>query len=166
MDVQTGAELSSHESTFPDRFVIEEGMDEVEIYKGDIIEFEDAGEEGYEYKEGFYFTNRASVTFENYRWELKNFISNNSSVLYEMNDDHEDFINVFSHCKVIGNIRENPGLLNLDKESEEDKEALAKQLQSNLDKFVGELVNGTTITEMKNTINETLGSELKQKENN
>ncbi|MFJ6415052.1 YopX family protein [Terribacillus saccharophilus] len=78
-----------------------------EIYEGDIISFPDMGEEGYEYKEGFDFTNTAAVTFENGRFELTNFRSNNSAVLEEMNSEsHEDFINVFKSSEVISNIYE------------------------------------------------------------
>jgi uncharacterized phage protein (TIGR01671 family) len=82
-----------------------------DIYEGDILKFPDTGEEGYEYKEGFDFANIASVVFENGRFELTNFISDNSGVLDEMNDCHEDFISVFSSAEIIGNIYENPELL-------------------------------------------------------
>ena len=82
-----------------------------EIYEGDIVKFEDVGEEGYEYKEGFDFTNYASVEFDNGRWELNNFLDNNSGILETMNSCHEDFINEFELFEVIGNIYENPELL-------------------------------------------------------
>ncbi|URN85847.1 YopX family protein [Acetobacterium wieringae] len=81
------------------------------IFEGDILEFEDLGEEGYEYKEGFDFINTASVVFNNGRFELENFGSDNSGVLEEMNDDHEDFISIFTYSKIIGNIHDNPELL-------------------------------------------------------
>ena len=40
------------------------------IFEGDILEFEDFGETGYEYKEGFYFTNRAVVAWRHSAWEF------------------------------------------------------------------------------------------------
>ncbi|MEA4805115.1 YopX family protein [Acetobacterium wieringae] len=80
------------------------------IFEGDILEFEDLGEEGYECKEGFDFINTASVVFNNGRFELENFWSDNSGVLEEMNDDHEDFISIFAYSKIIGNIHDNPEL--------------------------------------------------------
>lgn len=80
-----------------------------EIYEGDLLRFEDEGEEGYEYKEGFEFTNVATVCFHRGRFELENFVSNNSSVLEDMNmNDHEQFISIFEHSEIIGNIYENP----------------------------------------------------------
>lgn len=82
-----------------------------EIYEGDIVKFEDVGEEGYEYKEGFDFTNYASIEFDNGRWELNNFLDNNSGILETMNSCHEDFITEFKSFEVIGNIYENPELL-------------------------------------------------------
>ena len=82
-----------------------------EIYEGDIVKFEDVGEEGYEYKEGFDFTNYASVVFEGGRWELNNFLDNNSGMLETMNSSHEDFIAEFGTFEVIGNIHENSELL-------------------------------------------------------
>ena len=81
------------------------------IFEGDILEFEDLGEEGYEYKEGFDFINTASVVFNNGRFELENFWSGNSGVLEEMNNDHEEFISIFAYSKIIGNIHDNPELL-------------------------------------------------------
>jgi YopX protein. len=81
------------------------------IFDGDILEFEDLGEEGYEYKEGFDFINTASVVFFKGRFELENFIGNNSGVLDAMNNDHEEFIGVFTISTIIGNIHDNPELL-------------------------------------------------------
>ena len=81
------------------------------IFEGDILEFEDLGEEGYEYKEGFDFINTASVVFVKGRFELKNFWSNNSGVMEEMGNDHDEFMGVFSGSKIIGNIHDNPALL-------------------------------------------------------
>lgn len=83
-----------------------------DIYEGDIIEFDDVGEEGYEYKEGFDFQNRAVIIWNNGRFELDKPMSDNSEVLDFMNNCHEDFWNALKDCKVIGNIYENPGLLN------------------------------------------------------
>ncbi len=82
------------------------------IFEGDIICFEDTGEEGYEYKEGFDFTNRAVVVWNNGRFELDRFLSDNSGVLEDMNNCHEEFWNDFNGCKVIGNIFDDQDLLN------------------------------------------------------
>jgi uncharacterized phage protein (TIGR01671 family) len=82
-----------------------------EIYEGDILRFDDTGEEGYEYKEGFDFINMAVVIWHAGRFELDNFASTNSGVLDEMNHCQEDFIFVFSGAEVIGNIYENPDLI-------------------------------------------------------
>ena len=81
------------------------------IFEGDILEFEDLGEEGYEYKEGFDFINTASVVFVKGRFELENFWSDNSGVMEEMGNDHDEFIGVFSGSKIIGNIHDHPELL-------------------------------------------------------
>lgn len=81
------------------------------IFEGDILEFDDLGEEGYEYKEGFDFINTASVVFIKGRFELENFWSNNSGVMEEMGNDHDEFMGVFSGSKIIGNIHDNPELL-------------------------------------------------------
>lgn len=86
--------------------------DGADIYEGDIIEFDDVGEEGYEYKEGFDFRNRAVIVWSNGRFELNRLMSDNSEVLDFMNNCHEDFWNALKDCKVIGNIYENQGLLN------------------------------------------------------
>lgn len=80
------------------------------IFEGDILEFEDLGEEGYEYKEGFDFINTASVVFNNGRFELENFWSDNSGVMEEMGNDHDEFMGVFSGSKIIDNIHDNPEL--------------------------------------------------------
>lgn len=77
------------------------------IFEGDILEFEDLGEEGYEYIEGFDFINTASVVFVKGRFELENFWSNNSGVMEEMGNDHDEFMGVFSGSKIIGNIHDN-----------------------------------------------------------
>ena len=81
------------------------------IFEGDIIEFEDLGEEGWEYKEGFDFTNRARITLENYRVELTRWYSDNSAVLDDMENYYDCFIDMFKRCEVIGNIYDTPELL-------------------------------------------------------
>ena len=79
-------------------------------YEGDIIEFEDMGEEGYEYKEGYDFTNRAVIVFENGRFTLDEFMDTNSGLVEEL-DDHEGTYLVIQHGKVIGNRWDSPELL-------------------------------------------------------
>ena len=82
------------------------------IFEGDILEFEDVGETGYEYKEGFDFTNRAAVVWEHGRWCMDKFLETNSGVLDDMNGHfHDDFILVFGAGKVIGNIHDDKELL-------------------------------------------------------
>ena len=81
------------------------------IFEGDIVEFEDLGEEIYEYKEAFNFTNRARVILDNHRVELTDWYSENSARLEEMNDNYDCFIDGFKFCIVIGNIYDNPELL-------------------------------------------------------
>ena len=83
----------------------------VEIYEGDIVRFEDVGEEGYEYKEAFDFTNRACVCWNNGRFELEKIVYDNSAMLEYMYNSHEEFINEFKGFEVIGNVYENPELL-------------------------------------------------------
>ena len=87
-------------------------MNGVEIYEGDILEFEDTGEEGYEYLEGYDFINRATVCYENGRFELENFVGGDGYVLESMsNECHEEFMIILNNSKVIGNRYENPELL-------------------------------------------------------
>lgn len=81
------------------------------IFEGDIIEFDDTGEEGYEYKEGFDFRNRAVIVWNNGRFELDKPMSDNSEVLDFMNNCHEDFWDALKSCEVIGNTFDNPNLL-------------------------------------------------------
>ena len=84
----------------------------VDIYEGDILEFEDTGEEGYEYLEGYDFINRATVCYENGRFELENFVGGDGYVLESMsNECHEEFMIILNNSKVIGNRYENPELL-------------------------------------------------------
>ena len=83
------------------------------IFEDDILQFEDVGETGYEYKEGFDYINRAAVVWENGRWELERFLDTNSGVNEDMisRSYHEDFIQVFGSSKIIGNVHDDPGLL-------------------------------------------------------
>ncbi|MGE7828921.1 YopX family protein [Paenibacillus sp. NPDC093718] len=81
-----------------------------EVYEGDIIQFEDMGEVGYEYKEGYDFTNQAVVVFENGRYTLDEFLDDNSGVMEEL-DDHEATCSVIQGSEVIGNRWTNPDLL-------------------------------------------------------
>lgn len=81
------------------------------IFKNDRIQFEDVGEEGYEYKEGYDFINTATVVWNNLRFELSDFGDSNSAVLDDMNNCHEDFSRIFETCEVIGNIFDNLDLM-------------------------------------------------------
>jgi uncharacterized phage protein (TIGR01671 family) len=80
------------------------------IWENDIVKFEDCGEEGYEYKEGFDFENKARVEFTEGRWSLTDFLSDNSTVIDGMYD-HEEFMDLWGECEVIGNMIDNPELL-------------------------------------------------------
>nr|DAH14404.1 MAG TPA: YopX protein [Bacteriophage sp.] len=80
------------------------------IWENDIVSFEDTGEEGYEYKEGFDFVNKAKVEFAEGRWSLTDFVSDNSGVMDEMYD-HAEFMEFWQYCEVIGNVFDNPELL-------------------------------------------------------
>ena len=80
------------------------------IWEGDVVEFEDTGEEGYEYKEGFDFINKARVEFAEARWSLTDFASTNSAVVDEVYN-HVEFMDFWQYCKVIGNIFDNADLL-------------------------------------------------------
>ena len=84
------------------------------IFEGDIVEFEDTGEDGFEYSEGFDFRNRAVVVWNNGRWELDEYASDNSGVADDMMYCHDDFISVFEFQSwVIGNIHDNPELMEM-----------------------------------------------------
>ena len=75
------------------------------IYEYCWVAFPDVGEDGYETKEGFDFTNVALVVQRNGRWELTNFFSDNSSVLEDMQDQpHNQFKDIFKCCEVVGNM--------------------------------------------------------------
>ncbi|WP_059050008.1 YopX family protein [Paenibacillus senegalimassiliensis] len=81
-----------------------------DVFQGDIREFEDMGEEGHEYKEGYDFTNRAVVMIEEGRFAFGSFMDSNSGVLEEINL-HDETYSAMQHSRVIGNIYENPELL-------------------------------------------------------
>jgi uncharacterized phage protein (TIGR01671 family) len=83
------------------------------IYEGDIVEFEDTGEEGYEYKEGFGFNNIAQVVYENGIYTLANFGESDNSYYATDCSDEEILEEVLrnGNCEVIGNIYENSELL-------------------------------------------------------
>lgn len=93
-------------------------VDGKEIFQGDIREFHDMGEEGHEYKEGYDFTNRAVVMFEEGRFAFGKFMDQNSGVSEEINL-HDEVYSAMMHSRVIGNIFENPELLE-DKRYERD----------------------------------------------
>ncbi|WP_340391974.1 YopX family protein [Paenibacillus sp. FSL E2-0190] len=81
-----------------------------EIYEGDVLEFADMGEEGYEYKEGYDFTNRAIVGFKEGRFMLDKFADYNSAVVEELNL-HDETVSTIKFSLVVGNIYENPELM-------------------------------------------------------
>lgn len=84
-----------------------------EIYEGDIVEFEDVGEEVYEYKEGFNFNNIAQVIYKNGIYTLANFGESDNSYYAADAKDEEILEEVLrnGNCKKIGNIYDNPELL-------------------------------------------------------
>ena len=81
------------------------------IFEGDILSFLDTGEDGYEYKEGYDFTNVATVCWNDGRWELEDYGDYNSGVMDDMAVSHYDFVAIFPLSEVIGNIHDNPELL-------------------------------------------------------
>lgn len=84
-----------------------------EIYEGDIVEFSDTGEEGYEYKEGYDFENRAKVIYFEGQYCLDNFFeSDNSYYAIDGQDEILEEILRNGNCEVIGNIYEDKNLLN------------------------------------------------------
>lgn len=80
---------------------------------GDIVEFEDVGEEGYEYKEGFNFNNIAQIIYKNGIYTLANFGESDNSYYATDAKDEEILEEVLrnGNCKKIGNIYDNPELL-------------------------------------------------------
>ena len=84
-----------------------------EVYEGDIVEFKDVGEEGYEYKEGFDFDNIAQVVYKNGIYTLSNFGETDNSYHATNSTDEERLEEVLrnGNCKVVGNIYDNPELL-------------------------------------------------------
>ena len=81
------------------------------IFEGDILAFPDTGEDGYEYKEGYDFTNVATVCWNNSRWELDDFGDENSGVMDDMDYWHLTFVEIFPVSEIIGNIHDNPELI-------------------------------------------------------
>ena len=80
------------------------------IWENDVVEFEDTGEEGYEYKEGYDFIIRARVEFAEARWSLTDFLDTNSAVVDEMYNQVE-FMDFWQYCEVKGNIFDNAELI-------------------------------------------------------
>lgn len=89
------------------------------IWEHDRIIFEDVGEEGYEYKEGYDFINTATVVWNNLRFELADFQDTNSAVLDEMNESHEEFAGIFESCEAIGSVFDNPDLMKVEDTDEQ-----------------------------------------------
>lgn len=82
-----------------------------DIFEGDIVDFEDAWEEGYEYKEGYEFTNRATVEFLNWAFILTNFRESDNSYYYGEQNHYSEMLDAFAKSNVIWNIYENPELI-------------------------------------------------------
>lgn len=81
------------------------------IWENDIVKFEDYGEEqGPEYKEGYEYENNARVEFAEGRWSLTDFADDNSAVMDNM-DNHAEFTELWSNSEVIGNVFDNPEML-------------------------------------------------------
>lgn len=114
----------------------------IEIYEGDIVQFDDLGEEGYEYREAYDIINQAIVVFNNGRWEFDIFAEVDTGVVNEMNGDvsQEEWHEFMSKClKVIGNIFENRDLLlkwfcneDATEEQREETQRYIKELDKNI----------------------------------
>lgn len=88
-----------------------------EIYVGDIVEFDDTGEEGYEYREAYDIKNVAEVELYMGRFQLTNFEEDDTEVINGMNSDwcNEEWHDFMSEeLTVLGNIYENRDLLPLE----------------------------------------------------
>lgn len=108
-------ELSSEEQT---KFLVNNTREHwkgLPIFTGDIIEFEDCGED--DYGEGFDFINRAEVIYDNGKLTLgKVLCSDNSAVVNDLADMayFDEFLSLLSNSKVIGNIYDYPDLLKME----------------------------------------------------
>lgn len=78
------------------------------IFEGDILEFNDFGEEGFD------FANTASVVFVNGRFKLENFLYDDGGVMEEMKNNHDEFVGALYDSKIIGNIHDNNKLLEVE----------------------------------------------------
>ncbi|SFE90019.1 YopX family protein [Peptostreptococcus sp. D1] len=91
-----------------------------EIYVGDIVEFDDTGEEGYEYREAYDIKNVAEVELYMGRFQLTNFAEDDTEVINGMNSDwcNEEWHDFMSEeLAVLGNIYENRDLLPLEEKA-------------------------------------------------
>lgn len=80
---------------------------------GDIVNFEDVGEEGYEYKEGYDFINEATVIYQDGIFTLDNFGESENSYYATDSSEEEKLEEILrnGNCEVIGNIYDNKNLL-------------------------------------------------------
>lgn len=88
-------------------FVKELGLTDAQgigYFEGDIVEFEDVGEEGYEYREGYDFINQATIVFEDGRFNYADYRDDNSGMYEEESKDHETFWGSLKYAKIVGNI--------------------------------------------------------------
>jgi hypothetical protein len=86
------------------------------IFEGDIVEFEDAGEDGYEVKEGYDFQNRGSVFFDNEYGCFSICDLVDLDGYYGNEGFYDNCDGVLSGCfwentKIIGNVIDNKNLL-------------------------------------------------------
>lgn len=66
--------------------------------------------QGTEVPRGSLVTSYSSLEFTEGRWSLTDFVSDNSGVIDEMYN-HAEFMNLWGECEVIGNVFDNPELL-------------------------------------------------------